>query len=352
MNNTATTVDWRRAARRAAMLMPPGPKVSSRQVNTNVASMRTAMARAPELVGQVTGLVAAAEIMASRRQLVIDRPGWAKLNAQMFAQMAADFLPVGKTRLSRMVLAEQLGSALALLGTRVLGQYQPFNQSLVLVAPSIVAVQRELAVNPADFHLWVAAHEATHGLQFAAAPWLEEWMTTQIRALLTELSADDGAAGEALFTGPIPGMSEKAAQTMEQLTALMTLLEGHADVVMDEVGPRHIPSVRDIRASFNRRRGSKKPLTVLLNRLLGLNEKLAQYRNGAKFCRAVIAEVGHEGLNQVFAGEQYLPTTAEIAEPHLWLARMPRRQPEPPVPGVSEADQGEVSPPDLGEEPA
>lgn len=325
-------LDWQRASRRAAMLMSPGPRVTKRQAVENVASIRSAMRKAPELVGNVTGLHQAAEIMAQRRQLVVDRPGWATLNAQMFAHMTDGHLPVGKRPWSQVVVAEQLGSALALLGTRVLGQYQPFNESLVIVAPTVIQVQRELALDPADFHLWVSAHEATHGLQFAAAPWLVEWMQRHVVALMDELqevieppSGRETPAGTTTKfepSGLIAGLSPQAAAVMENVTALMSLLEGHADVVMDEVGPRRIPSVRHIRQKFNKRRNSKKPLAALLNRLLGMDEKLAQYRDGAKFCRTVIAQVDHEGLNAVFDREENLPTLTEIHEPELWLARV------------------------------
>ena len=60
----------------------------------------------------------------------------------------------------------------------------------------------------------------------------------------------------------------------------------------------------------------------IIRKLLGLDAKMRQYRDGANFCRAVMAEAGMSGLNKVWTSPETLPTAAEISNPGLWLTRM------------------------------
>ena len=109
---------------------------------------------------------------------------------------------------------------------------------------------------------------------------------------------------------------------MDQVTGVMSLLEGHADVVMDGVGPEVIGSVDSIRAKFDERRKGVGTLDRLVRRLLGLDAKMAQYRDGAAFVRAVVDKVGMSEFNAVFAGPENLPSKAEIHDPDAWVARV------------------------------
>ena len=139
------------------------------------------------------------------------------------------------------------------------------------------------------------------------------------------------AAGVGALAGSVRGDGRSlidAVQTPEQrvvfdsVTAVMSLLEGHADVVMDEVGPARLPSVRRIRASFEKRRDGAGPFDLVVRRILGMDAKIAQYRNGAAFVRGVLEAVGHPGLNAVWAEPANLPTQEEIARPDLWVSRV------------------------------
>jgi coenzyme F420 biosynthesis associated uncharacterized protein len=109
---------------------------------------------------------------------------------------------------------------------------------------------------------------------------------------------------------------------MDRLTGVMSLLEGHADVVMDGVGPSVIPSVDDIRRKFNKRRKGAGYVDRLLRRLLGLDAKMAQYRDGAAFVRAVVDRVGMADFNAVWADASHLPSKAEIGDPEAWVRRV------------------------------
>ena len=120
--------------------------------------------------------------------------------------------------------------------------------------------------------------------------------------------------------------------------ALMTLLEGHADHVMDAVGPTVVPSVAAIRASFTeRRKRTKGPIDRLLRALLGMDMKLAQYVKGGAFVGAVVDQVGMAAFNAVWTSPDTLPTRAEIADPAAWVApgaRLSRAVPDARVGGA------------------
>lgn len=356
MDASPGPVDWSAAARVAARLTPPGPAAERAELVDLVAELRDAAHRAATLASRTTRLVPAdgSDPADVSRVVVVDRAGWARANTQMLATMTA---PLGDARAgsgrpdrrgradrppspaSRAAIGAQVGGVLALLAGKVLGQFDPFTTPgdgrLLLVAPNVLQVERALGVDPADFRLWVALHEQTHALQFAAAPWLAEHLATTTGALLGDLVADQGAATElvralgAAMKGTGGGMldllDERQLAAFEEIGAVMALLEGHADVAMDAVGTRAVPSVRHIRARFESRRDagarSRGPERVL-RRLLGLDAKLAQYREGAAFVRAVRGRVGLGGLNAVWERRENLPTAAEIAQPRDWVRRV------------------------------
>ncbi len=102
----------------------------------------------------------------------------------------------------------------------------------------------------------------------------------------------------------------------------MSLLEGHADYVMDGVGPGVVPTVEKIRAAFQERRTSARGLDALLRKLLGMEAKLRQYRDGEKFVRGVVDAVGMDGFNEVWSTPETLPSMAEVHDPDAWVARV------------------------------
>ena len=111
-------------------------------------------------------------------------------------------------------------------------------------------------------------------------------------------------------------------EILDRVTGVMSLLEGHADVVMDGVGPSVIPTVGEIRKKFTKRRQGIGALDKLLRRLLGMDAKMAQYRDGARFVGKVVDKVGMDDFNAVWAAPANLPSKAEIADPSAWVARV------------------------------
>ena len=330
-------IDWEVAAATGRRLVRPGPEVSEQDRAECIADLRDAARRAPALVAAAADL----PLTGGDRDLVIDRTTWITGNAQTSSRLLA--LVSGDDRRPRALARRvggrafgvQVGAAMAVLATRVLGQFDPFaeQERLLLVAPNILQAERDLHLVGRDFRLWVVLHEQTHRVQFANAPWLRGYLLDLLReALLAESTAgaDLGelikrsaqrVSDEESSAGLIGALiAPEARDSLDRIIAVMSLVEGHADVMMDRAGPDVIPTLATIRARFEKRR-DRRGLQALVGRLLGLDVKLAQYRDGAAFCNAVISAVGVPALNRAFTGREYLPTLAEMHDPLRWLAR-------------------------------
>lgn len=370
---TPHVINWELAAKTAANLAPAGPALSGSEISAAVDNLRLMAEKSVPHVHEISRLEAARDLRDSE-VLVVDRASWAKANTQSFAVMLDPVLRAlaeksaesGKAlssgsagaALSATVTGAQLGGALAFLSSKVLGQYDPFaalastataasqasGGRLLLVAPNIITVERELKVDPADFRLWVCLHEQTHRVQFAAAPWLRHHMLSEIEKLGALLVGDSEHFGERLLesakalgakrgkSGQEPDSSrggvldllqnpeQKAA--LSHLTAVMSLLEGHANVVMDGVDSKIVPTVRTIRQRFNNRGKDRGVLEKFMRNLMGLDAKMRQYSDGAKFVREAVALVGMDGFNAVWLRAQNLPTEDEIHNARLWATRM------------------------------
>ncbi|ALE93511.1 hydrolase [Arthrobacter alpinus] len=364
-------VNWELAAKTAAALAPAGPALSGREISSAVENLRLMAEKSVPHVHEISKLQAARDLRDSE-VLVVDRASWAKANTQSFAVMmdpvmraiaakqaesnkgANKTASAGAANLSATVTGAQLGTALAFLSSKVLGQYDPFaalagptatpGGRLLLVAPNIITVERDLKVEPADFRLWVCLHEQTHRVQFAAAPWLRHHMLAEIEKLGGLLVGDSENLGERLLQaakqmgakkgiastektpsrGGVLDLLQDPAQkaALSHVTAVMSLLEGHANVVMDGVDARIVPSVRTIRQRFNNRGKDRGVLEKFIRNLLGLDAKMRQYSDGAKFVRETVSMVGMDGFNQVWTQEQNLPTEPEIHHARLWVERM------------------------------
>jgi coenzyme F420 biosynthesis associated uncharacterized protein len=336
-------VDWDFAVSVGTRIAGDGPEVSRDEADEVVEELRAGAGRSTGLVREFTGLVAADH---TAPVLVVDRPGWIRANADGFKVVIGPLVdklgskkpPTGLAlKVGSRITGAEVGGLLGFLGSKVLGQFDPFYEPdgrLLLVAPNIVHVEREIHADPHDFRLWVCLHEETHRVQFTAVPWMRGHLFSEIEALADTIEPtrllDDGLkrVADALKGGVGGGSlvdlmsSPEQKEILDRVTGVMSLLEGHADVVMDGVGPTVIPSVEQIRAAFNERRKGVGTLDRILRRLLGLDAKMAQYRDGAAFVRAVVDKVGMAEFNAVWAGPDNLPSKTEIADPEAWVTRV------------------------------
>ncbi len=357
-------VDWGLALATAQRLTKPGPQLDRAEVEEVVADLRACAAQAERHVREHTGLHAEG---GTAPVLVVDRIGWCKANLEglrIVVQPLVDKIhrtrPKALTGAAAVVgpriTGVETGALLSFLASKVLGQFDPFwtavpgaaaddatatgpGGRLLLVAPNTVEVQRQLGVDAHDFRLWVCLHEETHRVQFSAVPWMREHVRREIAAFVEATDVDPavlvdrlrqvveavvGAARGEPADSSLVELVQTPAQreVFDRLTAVMSLLEGHAEVVMDGVGPDVVPSVVVIRERFQARRGGTSSVDRLVRRLLGLDAKMRQYRDGAAFVRHVISAVGMAGFNQVWESPRSLPTLAEIGDPGAWVRRV------------------------------
>ena len=346
-------IDWDLAVATATRLAGQGPTVSKDEADEVVEELRAGADRSTPLVREFTGLTAQA---GTAPVLVVDRQGWIQANTDAFAQIIEPVVEKLQERrgapgplteaIGSRITGLEVGALLGFLGGKVLGQFDPFWSPadtgdlgrLLLVAPNIVQAERELHADPSDFRLWVCLHEETHRVQFTAVPWMRDHLQAQIDTLVGGVDVDPQKVAAMLFDGLrragdlVAGRGDASLvdlfatpaqrEVIDRVTGVMSLLEGHADVVMDGVGPEVIPSVEQIRTRFNQRRKGAGSLDRLARRLLGLDAKMAQYRNGAHFVRTVIGEVGMEGFNKVWIEPDHLPSKEEIGDPAAWVRRV------------------------------
>ncbi len=365
-------VDWNLAVAPATRLVRPGPEISREEARAVVAELRRHAKASEEHVRAFTRMIPEGTEPEDTPVLVVDRAGWIRANVAGFRELLRPLLAKMEARRSGgpggavlgavggKVTGVELGMLLSFLASRILGQYETFAPAtrelpgsadgggrLLLVAPNIVHVERELDVDPHDFRLWVALHEETHRTQFTGVPWLRDHLQGEIQSFLDETDVDpmtflerlreaaqslSGAGRPEGERGDDSGRSlvdvvQTPAQreVLGRLTAVMSLLEGHADFVMDGVGPEVVGSVAEIREKFQKRRAQGAGrLDQALRKLLGLDAKLRQYKDGEKFVRSVVEEVGMDGFNRVWTSPNTLPTKAEIAKPAEWVARVHR----------------------------
>jgi coenzyme F420 biosynthesis associated uncharacterized protein len=355
-------IDWDVAISTGIRWVRPGPQVSLAEARAVVAELRELAVAVAEPVHQVTGMFSTEDV---GRVAVVDRPGWIRANVDGFRvvldPLAEHLRERGRAPEAGSVIAAvgsrvtgmQAGLILAYLAGRVLGQYElflppdaeaPDNVApagrLTLVAPNILMVEHELGVDPHDFRRWVCLHEETHRTQFTSVGWLRGYVQEQMTEFLlaSDLdpatilerlrSAADAVAGAVRGSDGRPDSLIEAIQTprqreiLDRLSCVMTLVEGHGDYVMDAVGPQVVPSVAEIRAAFNARRGSAGRLEQTIRRILGIDLKMKQYAQGSRFVSTVVNEAGMATFNRVWTSPETLPTKDEISDPGRWLERV------------------------------
>ncbi|MDE9364919.1 zinc-dependent metalloprotease [Luteipulveratus sp. YIM 133132] len=346
MSGDPQYIDWQLARRTGHRIVRDGPAVTEGEAHAAVEDLRGAAARAHQPVADTARLHAPDGTSPVH---VVDRKRWIDTNIGSMSALLDPVIgelvakrPAGPAarKVGATITGTETGAVMGYVASRVLGQYDLApggTPSLLLVAPNIVHVERELQIDSRDFRLWVCLHEETHRVQFTAVPWLRQHMIDRARHLMVDLVPDPEQLQQRLqnILGRLPELLREGGQgvsdllaTPEQraemagITAVMSLLEGHADVVMDDVGPRIVPSVEEIRTKFDARRRGAGGVVRLLRRLLGLEAKMRQYRDGAVFVRAVVDKVGVDGFNAVWTSPETLPLPTEIEQPSAWVERV------------------------------
>jgi coenzyme F420 biosynthesis associated uncharacterized protein len=292
------------------------------------------------------------------RSGVVDREGWIHANADSFkalmskaeADLIELLLPPGSGLVkssmaiaNRMVTTRQVGFFLGYLGQRVLGQYdvalitaESTPGRLLFVEENIRRTAAALDVPLDAFRMWIALHETTHAFEFEAHPWLRPYLAERLERQMASLSTGldamsrdalghlgralrGASAGESWMEGL---MTPDQRREFREMQAVMSLMEGFSDYIMDEVGRELVPDVETISARFHARREQKSGFERAMMRITGMDLKMEQYRKGAEFVAAVAGARGAEALRTLWLGPHTLPLPEEIDLPSRWLARV------------------------------
>ncbi|OGO54962.1 MAG: hypothetical protein A2Z32_05110 [Chloroflexi bacterium RBG_16_69_14] len=292
------------------------------------------------------------------RSGVVDRAGWVRANTGSFASLMSKLetelldqvMPPGgglakatMALANRWVTTRQLGFLLGFMGTRVLGQYDLALLSteaapgrLLFVEENIRSTARALGVPIGPFRTWIALHETTHAFEFEAHPWLRPYLAERLERQLALFGKDARGLGREALRGlgrSIRGesggehwiermMGPEQRALFRETQAVMSLLEGFSDYVMDEVGRDLVPDVERISERFHERRNQRSSFERAMLRLTGMDLKIEQYRKGEKFVRAIAEHRGRHALARLWEGPQTLPRDGEIEAPQRWIARV------------------------------
>jgi len=347
---TAEPVDWA-LARRVARVVAGRDALADSYLADSLRDDFGEMTREAEaLVSEHTGLVPAEPARAS----VLDRSAWVDANlesmrtllAPVFEQVGARMAHSRIAPIGRRIAGTEMGVLLGYLSQRVLGQYdllgpEDRGDAVYYVGVNVLTLEKRFGFRPRDFRLWIALHELTHRAQFTGVPWLRSYFLSLVHELVGAVdldprrfvaallrAADELRRGRNPIDDGIMGFvaSPDQRRVLDRVQALMSLLEGHGNAVMNTLGARHVDGqARMARVLDARRRAGG--LTGVLHRLLGIEMKLRQYQLGESFVTAVERRAGSDAIAIAWRGPEWLPTLEELSEPTSWLERVDR----PPV---------------------
>ena len=349
-------VDWGSVERIAIGRATRAPgTLSPMELRAAEGAYREAMARVVPRLEEALGTTLPGVV---ERATVVDRAGWIRANVGTFrtlisrleGQLLDQVVPVGGglTRATmalanRWVTSQQLGFLLGFMGTRVLGQYdlailsaEAEDGRLLFVEENVRATAHALGVPVAPFRTWIALHETTHAFEFESQRWLRPYLAERLERQLnlfsgsaTSLGRDALRAVGRAVRGEGSGehwlerlMTDEQRRLFREMQAVMSLLEGFSDYVMDEVGRGLVPDVEKISARFHERRQQRSPFERAVLRLTGMDLKMEQYARGERFVRAVAEARGRPALTRMWEGPQTLPSAEEIEQPDRWIARV------------------------------
>ena len=347
---SSDVIDWSIARRVGRTVAGSGPAVSPRHRARVRDDFREFTRLSDELVREFTGLAPADPIGEPR---VLDRNGWIAVNAEGFGAMLQPFVERvgglargGFTRsITSRALGVQMGILLGYLSQKVLGQYDLMLSSesagrVYYVGPNVVEAERRLGIDPHGFRLWIALHEVTHRTQFTGVPWLRERVHALLRQAVDAIELDPARVRrilergrDLLLAGPRAWraaevmdllLSPEQREVMGQMQALMTVIEGHGNFVMNRVGAQHIRGYAEMHEAVEARRAGTPGAERAFQRVIGLNMKYEQYAAGERFMNEVADRAGPSAVNLIWEREENLPSPEELGDAGAWLSRVLR----------------------------
>lgn len=337
----------------------------SAEMDALISDLQVAVPRSEDLVAESSGIARPAPV----KWAVVDRGTWAEANIAGMSSMLEPLtdkvgrrlqtLPLQARLAQRLLVSAEVGALLGYVSRRVLGQYdvlmseealaaglRPRRRSrrlapgtvLYFLGTNMIETARRYSFVSQDFSLWVALHEVTHRFQFAGVRWLPDRFFGLIRGYFDSLDLDAGTLSER-FKAALRRLSDRSLppeernavylfaspeqrMMLDDIQALMAVVEGHGNYIMDTVGSTVIPTFPRMRQLFDRRREQTNPLQRIVGHLIGLEMKLKQYELGQRFCVEVARRGGDEALAHLWSAPENFPRLAELREPEQWLRRV------------------------------
>lgn len=339
-------VDWEMAAQVAKRFSGEYPLAGTYHERRFELQAPEMVARASEMVAAETGL----ELPGAPVVGVISRGEWVDTNIKSFGALLeplekklADKDGIGSSMAAK-VMGAELGAVLGFMSKRVLGQYELVlptgdddkGDTVLFVGANIMAMERQFEFRPSSFRFWVALHESAHRAQFTGVPWLRDYFLSLVERLVDSSKPEKGRLsriasevrsaveggtdpiGDSGLVGLLASPDQR--EVLDDVQALMSLLEGHGHVVMDRLGEREITDVQRMSNVLKARR--KDPKSAAFMKLIGIEMKMKQYDAGAAFIKQVESEASWDALSMAWESPDALPSLEEIDDASLWLDRM------------------------------
>jgi coenzyme F420 biosynthesis associated uncharacterized protein len=319
---------------------------------------RGLVARCVPLIAEYTGTTLPTPMESVH---VFNRADWIDANIRAFQQLFAPLEGLNTARnlksptavalvsgINQTVLSAEVGLLLGYLARRVLGQYdlallgkEPVASGrLYYVEPNIAASTETMGVDGHEFRLWLALHETTHAFEFEAFPWVRPHFNTLLERYIVLVTEDlrnlqgglntfirrlreQGGSGKSLMEIV---MTPEQKQLFDEMQALMSVVEGYSNHVMNAVGKQILPSLDTLQRAFESRSKQRSQAETLFIRLTGLEMKMEQYRLGEQFIDAVVRQRDHQFALKVWQGPENLPTLTELRNAKQWIARIERQE--------------------------
>jgi coenzyme F420 biosynthesis associated uncharacterized protein len=350
-------IDWDRT-REIAVGMNKGQALTAVERYRLDAYYGDLVARCIPIVTEYTGTSLPTN---DQRTFAFDRVDWIDANLAAFKRMFApieelDLQSGAKGSLGKLasgvnqtILSYEVGLLLGYLARRVLGQYdlallgrEPVEAAgkLYYVEPNIRGVEAKLHLPREDFRMWLALHETTHAFEFEAHPWVRVHFNELLDRYMGFMKQDaeylkQGIEGLKVFANRVRNrnksengswieafMNDEQRALFNEMQAMMCVVEGYSNHVMNAVGKGLLDNYDEISRKFEERQKQRTQSEQMFARLTGLNVKMEQYRAGERFIDEIVRLRGHESASRVWESKEFLPTMTEIRDPERWLKRV------------------------------
>ncbi|MCA9833652.1 MAG: zinc-dependent metalloprotease [Thermomicrobiales bacterium] len=356
---TSSLIDWDHAREIATRMNVEGALTATERESLN-AYYDDLVQKCIPIIESYTGVVLPP---ADERTFAFDRVDWINANLEGFQRMFAPIEAMQEEKIrtstisrafsgvNQSLMSYEVGTLLGYMARRVMGQYdlamfgrEPVADpgKLYFVEPNIRGIERKLGMPKEDFRMWLALHETTHVFEFEAHPWVRQHFNALLERYMQFLQQDteflkQGMRGLKVFANRIRNSSDEETQAnswmealmdqdqrtlFNEMQAMMSVIEGYSNHVMNAVGKDLLPRYDEISRKFEERQAMRSQADILFGKLTGLNVKLEQYRQGEEFIDAVVEKRGHAFAYRVWDKPEHLPTMAELKDPDIWIHRI------------------------------